>query len=372
MSNIAIHYPIRPLEIDRASHGWRIASAVVPVGIAELMVTREEMRELSPARVLLLETVRLLEQEGGAAKVSDLANFSGICDEAIMASILVPLIDQGLLLRDGERVRQNPALTIDGDKARIIVEREEQVCVIGSPPVPVREIEIDRQRLKKLSAFENGSNSVAVSESTLEDWRVALEDVRIRRLNLREPLNPQLYVLEGRAAEDGGLYLRDDELKVCLNLPAGHPFLRDLLAEVQPILDAAPALLKQFGTWDSEKSELLCTGDGWRRWCGAKGSGCSEVILRSEIDVAINVICRPIDADSARAMLLEKLVEDLDASGGRCTPEHVERLTEKHRRSDMFSGQELPTPPITEVESAAWENGRWMLAYRIAATGDGL
>jgi len=372
VSNTAIH-SIRPLDIDRASHGWRIASAVVPVGIAELMVTREEMRELSPARVLLLETVRLLEQEGGSAKVSDLANFSGICDEAIMAAILVPLIDQGLLLNDGECVRQNPALTIDGDQARIVVDQEEQVCVIGSPPVPAHGI--DRQRLKKLRAFEDGVASVAVSESALEDWRATFWDARTHHLHLREPLNWRLYVLEGHAIGDGVLYLRDDlddELKVCLNLPAGHPFLRDLLAEVQPILDAAPALLKQFGTWDSEKSELHCTGDGWRRWCGAKGSGCSEVILRSEIDVAINVICRPIDTDSARAMLLEKLVEDLDASGGRCTPEHVERLTEKHRRSDMFSGQELPTPTITEVESGAWENGRWMLAYRIAATADGL
>jgi hypothetical protein len=290
-----------------------------------------------------------------------------------MAAILLPLVDQGLLLIDSECVRQNPALTIDGDQARIVVEREEQVCVIGSPPVPAHGI--DRQRLKKLRAFEDGAASVAVSESVLEDWRAAFWDARTHRLRLREPLTSRLYVLEGHATGDGVLYLRDDlddELKAFLNLPAGHPFMKDLLAEVQPILDAAPDLLKQFGAWDSEKSELRCTGEGWRRWCGAKGSGFSEVILRSDIDVAINVICLPVDADAARAMLLEKLVEELDASGGRCTPEHVERLTERHRRSHLLSGQELPTPTISEVESAAWESGRWMLAYRIAETADGL
>ncbi len=277
------------------------------------MVTREEARELSPARVLLLETVRLIEQEGRRAKVTDLANFSGICDEALMAAILVPLVDQGLLLIDSECVHQNPALTINGDQARIVVEREEQVCVIGSPPMPAHGI--DRQRLKKLRAFEDATASVAVSEAALEDWRLASWDARTHHLQLREPLQPRLYVIEGRTTGDGVLYLRDDlddELKVFVNLSAEHPFMVNLLAEVQSILNAAPALLNQFGTWDVEQYELRCTGEGWRRWCQAKGSGFSEVILRGDINVALNVVCRPVDSDSARAMLLNTLIEELE------------------------------------------------------------
>lgn len=369
MNNIAIH-SIRPLAEDAASHGWRIASAVVPAATAELTVTREEVRELSPARVLLLETVRLLEQEGGRAKVTDLANFSGICDEALMAGILVPLADQGLVLIDGECVRQNPALTIDGDQARIVVEREEQVCVIGSPPVPG--YGIDHQRLKKLRAFDADIATVPVGEAVLEDWRAEFWDARTHRLQLREPLQPRLYVLEGSATGDGVLELRDEKHNVRVNLPAEHPFLRQLLAEVRPILDAAPALLTQFGTWDAEQSELSCTGEQWRRWCAAQGSDFSEVILRGNIDVAIAVLCRPADTEAARAMLLENVVEELDANYGPCTDERVKFLTDRQRQSHLLRGHDLPTPTLTEVESVAWDSGRWELAYRIAGTADGL
>ena len=65
---------------------------------------------------------------------------------ALMAAILAPLADQGLVLIEGEYVRQNPALIIDGDDARLVVEREEEVGVIGSPPVPV--LGLDHQRLR--------------------------------------------------------------------------------------------------------------------------------------------------------------------------------------------------------------------------------
>jgi hypothetical protein len=96
------------------------------------------------------------------------------------------------------------------------------------------------------------------------------------------------------------------------------------------------------------------------------------VILRGNIDVAIAVLCRPADTEAARAMLLENVVEELDANYGPCTDERVKFLTDRQRQSHLLRGHDLPTPTLTEVESVAWDSGRWELAYRIAGTADGL
>lgn len=369
MIKVAIH-SLRPLANDTVARGWRIASAVVPVAIADLNVTREEVLELSPARGLLLKTLQVLEQEGGRVTLTDLARLSCICDDALMATILVPMVEEGLVLIDGDCVRQNPVLTIDGDQARVVVERQEQVCVIGSPPQPA--YGIDRQGLKKLRAFDADASTVDVSEAAIDGWRTAFWDARTHRLQLRTPLQPRLYVIEGRANGDDGLDLRDQQRTVAVNLPADHPFMERFLAEAQPILAAATVLLTQFGTWDAERSELHCTGDQWRRWCAAQGSAVSEAILRGSIDVAISVRCRPLDGDAARAMLLENVVQELDAGHGPCSADRVERLTDQQRQSPLLRGHDLQTPTLTEIESAAWDSARWELSYRIAETADGL
>ncbi len=341
------------------------------MAIAELTVAHEEARDLSPARVLLLETIRLLEHESGRAKVAAIAEFSGIKDEALMASIFVPLADQGLVLIEGECVRQNPALIIDGVDARIVVEREEQVCVIGSPPVPIHGI--DLQRVKRLRAFEVDTGAIDVSEETLEGWRVAFWDARTRRLQLRETLTPREYVLEGSLTGDGGLSLCDEQNRARVDISAEHPFMEQLRRAVRPILDAAPVLLRQFGDWDADASTLRCTGAQWRRWCAAQGSDVAEVILRSgSMFVAIYVRCCPADGDSARAMLLENVMEDLDGNSSPCTADSIEHLTEKQRHGDLLRGHALPTPTLSEVDAGAWDSGRWELAYRIARTADGL
>jgi hypothetical protein len=90
------------------------------------------------------------------------------------------------------------------------------------------------------------------------------------------------------------------------------------------------------------------------------------------MDIAINVVCRPADMEAARAMLLEYVIEELDGGSAPCTLESVERLTNVRRHSDLLRGYQLPTPTLTEVESAAWNSGRWELAYRIATLADGL
>ena len=370
MTKIDIH-SIRRHADQGSSHGWRIASASVPIAIAELTVAHEEARDLSPAHVLLLETIRLLEREGGRAKVATIAEFSGIGDEALMASIIVPLAEQGLVLIEGEIVQQNPALIIEGVDARIVVEREEQVCVMGLPPIPV--YGIDLQRLKRLRAFEAEIGAIDVSEETLEGWRVAFWDARTRRLQLRETLRLREYVLEGSPTGDSGLYLCDGQNDARLDLSAEHPFMEQILGVVRPILDAVPVLLSQFGTWDADTSTLRCTGEQWRRWCAAQGRDVSEVILQSgSTYVATYVRCCPADGDSARAMLLENVIEELDSSAAPCTAERIEHFAEKQRHGDLLRVHDLPTPTLSDVEASAWDSGRWELAYRIGRAADGL
>lgn len=371
MTTIAIH-SIRSLASSEKSLGWRIASAVVSAAIADLTVTREEPRELSPARALLLETIRAIEQEeeGRRADVVSVGNLAGIADPALMAGILLPLAEQGLVIIDGEQVTQNPALIIEGDQARIIVDRQEEVCVLGSPPLPAHGI--DRQLLKKLGAFDADTPEVGVSEGELEEWRAAFWDERTHRLQLREPLEPRLHVLEGWITGAGPLVLRDEKYRLRVNLPMDHPFMRHLLAEAQPILDAASHLLAPYGQWDAGKAELSCTGEQWKLWCEALGGDFSEVILRGALDLGLEVRCRPVDGRAAHAMLLENVMEGLDAGAEPCTMEEVERLTSRERQSPLLSGHDLSTPTLAEVEFFAWESGRWELAYRIAKTADGL
>ncbi len=369
MSTTAIH-TIRPLAETGAARNWRIASAVVPVAIAELTVTREEDRELSPARVLLLETVGLFEHESGRASVLDIADLSGIGDEALMASILVPLAEQGLVLIEGENVRQNPALRIDGNQARIVVEREERVCVIGSPPMPARAI--NRERLRRLAAFDADGTPAEVSNADLDSWRTAYWDDRTQRLQLREPLQPRMYVLEGCVGEENVFELRDEKHSVRVELPTEHPFLRQLRADARQIIDLCPDLLKPFGSWDAGESELLCSGEQWMRWRKAHGSDISEVILRGDIDVAVTVRCRPADVEAARAMLLENILAELDTGNGQCRVEEVRQIADRQMQNQLLRGHDLSTPTLAEVESGAWVSGRWELAYRIAAPADGL
>jgi hypothetical protein len=288
-----------------------------------------------------------------------------------MASILVPLAERGLVLIEGECVRQSPALVLDGVEARVIVEREEQVCVIGHPPVPIHGV--DLQRLRKLRAFEGDARRSEVSEETLESWRTAFWDEHTRRLKLRERPMSRLYVLEERARGDGGLYACDERNEVRLELPSEHPFIEQLHGSVRPILQTAPALLHQFGEWDAEASVLRCTGEQWTRWRAAQGREVSEVILRSgDTHVAMQVRCEPADGEAARAMLLENIIEELDSSAATFMVENIAKSAENQRGGDLLSAYDLATPTLDEIEAGAWDSGRWELAYRIARAADGL
>lgn len=149
-------------------------------------------------------------------------------------------------------------------------------------------------------------------------------------------------------------------------LSAEHPFMEQLLGVVRPILDAVPVLLSQFGTWDADTSTLRCTGEQWRRWWAAQGRDISEVILQSgSTYVATYVRCCPADGDSARAMLIENVIEELDSSSAPCTAERIEHFAEKQRHGDLLRVHDLPTPTLSDVEASAWDSGRWELAYRI-------
>lgn len=368
MSTIALH-SVQPLTTTKQTRQWRIASAVVPAALADITVTREETRELPPARILLLETVRLLEQEYGYASVRDLANLSGIGDEALMAGILVPLAEQGLLIVDGESVRQNPRLTVKGEEARIVVEREEQVCVFGTPPVPLHGI--DRGRFRQLRAFDSDNASVAIDCATLEMWRTAFWDERTQRLQLNEPLKPRLYVLESTKHGQNDFFLRDERQTLRVSLSGEHPFVRQLHAQAQLILDAATVVLSPFGSLDPA-GELRCNCEQWRRWRAVDGHETSEVILRGAIDVAVRVRCRPADGEAAQAMLLENVLAELNDETRPCTAGLVEFIAAGHLKSTLLRDYQLTAPTLREVESAAWESGRWELVYRISAPADGL
>lgn len=368
MNTIALH-SVQPLAGSNRHRGWRIASAVVPAAVADLTVTREETRELSLARILLLETVRLLDQENGRASLCDLATFSGIGDEALMAGILVPLAEQDLVIVEGECVRQNPGLTIEGEEARIVVEREEQVCVFGSPLIPAHGM--DRTRFRQLRAFDSDGPSIALDDATLETWRAGFWDARTQRLRLNEPLKPRLYVLESAEHAETEFVLRDERQRLRVSLSSEHPFAQQLHEQARAILDSVSALLSPYGSWD-HAGELRCNGEQWRRWRGVDGHETSEVILRGAIDVAVSVRCRPADGEAARAMLLENVLAELDAKTRPCTTELVEEVTARQRKSPLLRDFEIATPTLQEVESAAWDSGRWELAYRIVAPADGL
>ncbi len=359
-------YQIRPLGQEHTFPRWRLASALVPVSVATFTVTREEDRVISPGHALLLETLRVLDRDAGHVKVSDVAKLSGIGDEARMAGILVPMAEQGLVHIDGERVRQNPLLTIDGQGARVLVEREEQVCLIGTPPVPCHGI--DSQRLERLDAFENDTAMETVREDVLEHWRRSFWDSGARRLLLQSPLRARLYVLEGAVGDE--LHFRDERDLVPVRLPEKHPFGELLESTARAILNAAASLLEPYGNWNAERSELHCTGEQWIRWRAAQGYDVSEVILRGAMDVAICVQCHPADAAAALAMLIEKVLEELDRGVGPCTREQVERVTEQLKQSPVLRGTMTATPTLAEIESAAWDAGRWELAYRIASVAD--
>jgi hypothetical protein len=370
-STITLH-SIQPLGGSTNSRpGWRIASAIVPATVADLTITREETRELTPARILLLETIRFLEQENGRVSVRDLTAVSGIGDEALMSGILAPLDQQqqNLIIVEGENVRQNPALTIDGAEARITVEREEQVCVLGSPPLPTHGI--DRERFRQLRAFESSSTNIPVDAGTLEVWRTSFWDSRTQRLQLKEPLRPRLYVLESANHVETEFVLRDDQQRLRISLSGEHPFVHQLHAQARPILGAISAVLSPFGSWN-HAGELRCNGEQWRRWRAADGHEMSEVILRGDIDVAVGVRCRPADQEAAQAMFLENVLAGLDAKSGPCTAESLETMTARQRQSPLLRDYNLAMPTLGDVGSAAWESGRWELAYRIAAPTDGL
>jgi hypothetical protein len=180
-------------------------------------------------------------------------------------------------------------------------------------------------------------------------------------------------VLEENATGDGGLNVRDEQNEVHLELPSEHPFIEQLHWSVGPILQAAPALLQDFGEWDAESSVLRCTGEQSTRWRAARGRELSEVILRSgDTHIAVQVRCHPADGEAARAMLLENVIEELDSSAASFMVEDIAKSAANQRGGDLLSAYDLATPTLDEIEAGAWDSGRWELAYRIARAADGL
>ena len=262
MTGVAIH-SIRPLVDPHTPLGWRIASANTPIAIAELAVVRQEERDLSPATLLLLETIRMLEIERGSATLGAISEISGIDNMSVITGVVVLMSEQGLLILDGESIRQNPKLVINGRDARVEVERNEQVCVIGRPPMPLHSLDPDR--LARLSAFDPVDEGFGVGSDLLNAWKTRHWDENVISLTLRDELRPKGYVLEGSVTGGRGLHLSDEKSSVRLVVPADHEFADQLLYAIRPILDSAADLLSPFGRWNADSSELQCTGEHWSR-----------------------------------------------------------------------------------------------------------
>lgn len=370
MTDVAIH-SIRPLADPHAPLGWRIASANTPIAVAELAVVREEERDLSPATLLLLETIRMLEIERGSATLGAVSEISGIDDMSVITGVVVLMAEQGLVILDGESIRQSPKLVITERDARVEVEVREQVCVIGKPPMPLHSL--DPGRLSRLRAFDSVNESFRVSADLLNAWKTRHWDENVISLTLRDELRPKEYVLEGSLTGGGGLNLRDESSSVRLVVPAGHEFADQLLCVIRPMLDNTARLLSPFGKWNADSAELQCTGEHWSRWRAEGGHDVSEVILLSEgLHLAIGVRCSPADEASARAILLDRIVEALDRQSLPCTDELLAKVIRELRNGGGLFGAPSPAPTFGDVEARAWESGRWQLCYRIAMAADGL
>jgi hypothetical protein len=193
------------------------------------------------------------------------------------------------------------------------------------------------------------------------------ESVRQVRMKSEAPVR----VLAVATMDDGSVWAFDQKQSVGLRLAAGHPFRLELESKAARIIEGLPALLKSFGTWDTDRFALVSSDSQWQRWAMTGGSLESEIVVRGDIDIALHIGCVPVDERAAHAMFMAYLLRELDSREGPMPPEVVQRAAKSLRSSrDFFS--EVDIPSEEDVQAAAWDSQRWSLSYRLAATEDGL
>ncbi len=366
-------HSIRPLDDDETGpRGWRIASAIMPVALADLTVSSLEEHKLLPGRALLLQTVRMLEEESGYARLDEVARITGIGNVQLMARILVSLVEEGLVIIDQNQVRQNPNLTQEGEIVRILIHRKKQVCIVGPTHVPVREVDTAIFKSLKGRVYATDSTWGEVPEAILEEWRKNHWDSNTQRLEIHAPLKPFEYIMEVPSWNENKIYFSDGRNKAHVKLRDDHALTQELGKLAQPIRERVIELLQPFGTFDATRYELECSAEQWEAWTSRRGRMCSEVIFRGSIDVGMTVFCVPKDGEAARAMLLDLVLSELEANPTICDYAGVNEMLKAGRSRVRFATHEFETPSFAEVEAVAWEKGRWELAYEMARSADGL
>jgi hypothetical protein len=382
-----IHATIQSIEkIPRSSRrkGWRLHTALIPAGVADLRVTVEKQTTLRPLVSLLLRTIHLLEEESGAATLDELAKFTGLQAEAV-EMVVLRLVDENFVLFDEANrvVKQNPELQIQDNQVRYIAEESREVCLIGRDPFPAPELSSQHLSRSRGILMEEKFASLleldidgwkTISEETLKKWRTHLADrAHIQKISLLKKPRPYGYLLAGRYDSEGVYTLLDNRSKVKLDLGNDHPFVIELRELAKEILGSLKTSFWRFGDWNDQEYELRSNVSQWQAWLNEGGSSLSEVrISGGGVQIAITVKCLPADRVTAKEIFFENILERLGAHPGAISDTRLVEACEKEHNHPDFREHEITNPTMSEIEAAAWDRGHWTLAYQIATVEDRL
>jgi hypothetical protein len=357
----------------------------VPAAFADLIITYKDDYQLTPIRALFVKTISYLEREIGWAQLPEIAQLAGLADETVAATILVRMAEEGLLIIEKSTgvIRQNPDVKIEHDRVQKISVRNERISVVGSPPMPA--LGLTPQQLSRLKAIEiDEALSPApvfeleawkeINDQTLEEWRLLLRDAsRIQRIELCHKLKPHAYLLEGKFNAEGVFTILDRRSRLKIDLGKKHPLVVRLREVAEGMMSGAGEQLAPFGAWDPEECTLRSRIHEWRGWRRKGGGGLSEVFLGvAGIEVGIAVACLPADEETASAILIDNILARLETHQMPFSERLIAEYAEEERQADAVREFKLPAPILTEIEAAAWDSKRWITAYQIAASGDGL
>lgn len=355
----------------------RLAFVPVPITVFELQVLREVTESLRPGEVLVLDTLQHLEDTRPPLTVEAVSEFTGVESE-VMRGLLADFVRRGLIRQTKQGLAVSEGVRRSGLAIVRTEEVDETVVAIGVPAWPVRDASITEADFSRINSYSGSENEALIGSARLDEWRrqfwgpatLALKrDARVR-------LETRHYAASGELRGDClRLTLADNKRTLSLDLALDHPWVDGVATHVSSAIEQLPRLLAPYGVFDPNTWTIHVEHSGWMAWKTKGGGVRSRLIVKeTSLGLAVEVVVEsmPRSAACASAMMNELIVEMIGRTHGDLDERLVATLFEELRAKPPWNVSDEKPPSLAVLEELAWDVQQWSLAYRLAASKDGL
>lgn len=360
---------LEPYDNDHAC----ITAVRVDLLNVRLKYRRRISKELDSLRRLALETIIGLG-EGKECPLEELKEVTGL-PTVIVGRLVDDLIQLGLACGNEHSVNIAPSVSLDNIGVSMEVDDVTNCFALGvvnESTAPLAAGSIDTRRIERIEVEKvpeaNKPNvppkeefvPILPSESTLLD----ITDVSRRRYTSRIEMDKV-----GEASSTFMILLLGTQIEYPFEINPDHLVAIWCRNIVERGVSSMKLILADYGEW--EDGRLLINANGWRRWKKIDGRIKNRVLMTfGEAVLSLPVSLSPSSSAAAKDMHVDLMLDILSQNSTSLDSNLIKRLANDTAKALGYPDLPVPDEEILTVE--AWDSGRWELAYRLQAEGDGL